>query len=270
MKRNMLVTSILVLVLVPAFALAADANKFVMSKAQAVQDELVVPLEITNSVELAALDIPLKYSEGAVLDRVEFTDRVETFEFKYASIDNENHTVVIGLISMVTGDRPDLAVGSGAVANLVFKTTLGDDEIQIEAVELKNPDHSLSYYYNDYSNGRPEVKSVNPDVDPVTISYSPGPAVPVEFALRQNSPNPFNPVTKILYDLAAPGDVQLSVFNVLGQHVTDLVNGYQEAGQYSVTWDGKDKYDNSAASGIYFYRIKTNEFTETKKMVLLK
>jgi len=99
MKRKMLVTFILVLFVVPA-VMAAESNKFVTAKATpgATEDVLVVPVEVTNAQELIALDIPLSFSEGAVLDEVVFTDRVKTFEFMHANIDNENHTVVIGLI----------------------------------------------------------------------------------------------------------------------------------------------------------------------------
>jgi flagellar hook assembly protein FlgD len=64
--------------------------------------------------------------------------------------------------------------------------------------------------------------------------------------------------------------VEITVFNVLGQRVTDLVNGYREAGSYEVIWDGKDDAGQSVASGVYFYRIKTDQFNDTKKMLLLK
>lgn len=270
MKRNVLVTSILVLFLIPAFALAVDTDKFVAAKAMPTSsDEVVVPLVVANVNQLAALDIPLEFSEGARLDRVEFTERVSNFQIQIANIDNENRQVVIGLISMVSEERPDLAVGTGAIANLVFTVDEGVDEIMIKAVELENPSHTLAYYWNDYSSGRPEVKSVQPEFDAQYLPVG-GDPIPKTFALRQNSPNPFNPTTRLSYDLAKPGDVQLSVFNVLGQRVIDLVNGYQEAGSYEVVWNGTDNAGARVASGIYFYRIETSEFSDTKKMLLLK
>jgi len=269
MKRNVLVTSILVLFLVPAFVMAANSDKFVASKAvSTTSDELVVPLTVTNTQKLVAMDIPLEFSEGATLDDVVFTDRVKNFEFTIANIDNENRQVVLGLISMVSKELPDLDAGSGPIAELHFTLDNGVKGVEIKAIELKDPNHSLTYYYNDYSSGRPEVRSIHPDFETQYVERRS--TLPEVFALHQNSPNPFNPVTAIKYDMPKAGDVQIAVFNVLGQRVTDLVDGYQEAGSHEVVWNGKDDGGSSVASGIYFYRIKTSEFSDTKKMLLLK
>lgn len=270
MKRKMLVTSILVLFLVPALVVAAESNRFVAAKsAPTTGDMLVVPLEVTNVQDLVALDIPLGFSEGAVLEKVVFTDRVKDFQLQVANIDNENRNVVIGLISMVYSEMPDLPAGAGTVAELHFQLDPGVEGVEIRPIEMENPNHSLTYYYNDYTSGRPEVKSVNPEFEGMLVTARLNP-VPATFALYQNKPNPFNPATVLRYDLPAAGDVRITVFNVLGQQVIDLVNGYQEAGSYEVTWDGRDRDGATAASGIYFYQIKANQFTDTKKMVLLK
>jgi hypothetical protein len=270
MKRKMLVTSILVMFLLPAFALAADADKFVASKASTSNDFVVVPLDVTNVQDLVAMDIPLSFSEGAYLDHVTFSDRVKHFEFQIANVDNEKRNVVIGLISMVTSEKPDLATGNGPVAELYFKLDPGVQSVEITPIELESPNHSLTYYYNDYSNGRPEVRSVHPEVEAGQIFYANASAIPTSYALHQNSPNPFNPSTKVVYDLPAASDVRITVFNVLGQQVAELVNGHNEAGTHEVVWDGKDDLGGTAASGIYFYRIKTDQFSDTKKMLLLK
>jgi hypothetical protein len=267
----MLFSSILVMFLIPALVLATETDKFVTAKAApATEDGLVVPVEVTNTHDLAAMDIPLGFSEGAYLDKVTFTDRVESFEFKIANIDNTKRQVVIGLISMVTGERPDMPAGTGAVAELHFKLDPGVTSVEINPIRIEEPNHQLTYYYNDYSNGRPEVKSVQPEVTAGQVFYTGQSAIPTRFALFQNSPNPFNPTTRILYDLPTAGNVRVSVFNVIGQRVIDLVNEYQEAGSYNVVWSGTDDNGNSVASGMYFYRIKTDQFSDTKKMVLLK
>jgi hypothetical protein len=93
---------------------------------------------------------------------------------------------------------------------------------------------------------------------------------PKSFRLFQNYPNPFNPETRIRYDLPQAGNVTLSVYNVLGQRVRVLVDEFQDAGRKSVTWDGRDDRGEEAASGIYFYKIKAEDFQMTMKMVLLK
>lgn len=271
MKRTMLVASFLLMLLVPAMALAAQADRFVADKAIAGENELIVPLEVSNTRDLVALDIPLKFSEGATLTNVEFTDRVSEFQFSHAQIDNENHTVVIGLISMIDKDSPDLAPGTGAIANLHFTLDANTETVELTPVTMDRPNHSLTYYYNEYVDGRPEVRGIQPEVTTASIAFSGGgSAVPTEYAMKQNTPNPFNPSTKISYALPEASQVRLVVFNVLGQQVTELVNGTQEAGEYEIIWDGKDQYGASVASGVYFYKISANRYSDTKKMMLLK
>lgn len=85
------------------------------------------------------------------------------------------------------------------------------------------------------------------------------------FELCQNYPNPFNPTTTITYSLVATGKVEIQVFNRLGQKVKTLVNAIQPAGRYNVTFNA-----NQLPSGVYLYRIKAGNFSETKKMILIK
>ena len=91
------------------------------------------------------------------------------------------------------------------------------------------------------------------------------PGIVAEYSLKQNYPNPFNPETKITYSLSQPGLVKLSVYNVLGQKVADLVNEHKAPATYHVTWNAKD-----VASGVYFYRIEAGDYTKTMKMMLLR
>ena len=91
------------------------------------------------------------------------------------------------------------------------------------------------------------------------------PVVPAEFTLAQNYPNPFNPVTSIDFGLPENSEVTITVYNVLGQVVTELVNGELEAGFHKVVWSA-----SNMASGVYFYRIAAGDFTATKRMVLMK
>ena len=89
--------------------------------------------------------------------------------------------------------------------------------------------------------------------------------VPVKYELSQNYPNPFNPVTKINFSIQKNGFVTLKVFDVLGREVENLVNENRVAGNYSVEFNG-----SNLTSGLYFYRLEANGFTETKKMLLVK
>ncbi|UCH83817.1 MAG: T9SS type A sorting domain-containing protein, partial [Candidatus Latescibacterota bacterium] len=94
--------------------------------------------------------------------------------------------------------------------------------------------------------------------------------IPQQSALHQNFPNPFNPATTIAYDLAAPETVKLTVFNVNGQRVRELISKTQPAGRYSAVWDGRDERGQRVASGVYFYRLEAGAYSRTLKMVLLK
>ena len=95
--------------------------------------------------------------------------------------------------------------------------------------------------------------------------------VPRQYALFANFPNPFNPSTSIEYALPEAAEVALVIYDVLGQTVQTLVaNQLQGAGYYHLTWDGRDQAGHSVSSGMYFYRLATQDFEQTRKMILLK
>ena len=94
--------------------------------------------------------------------------------------------------------------------------------------------------------------------------------LPTQFALEQNYPNPFNPTTEIRYALPQRSDVQLVIFNALGQQIRTLVSRTQDAGFHEIMWDGKDSNGQSVASGIYLYRIAAGNFSAVRKMILMK
>lgn len=111
------------------------------------------------------------------------------------------------------------------------------------------------------------------------FTVSPGSAVgdedelsgrPSKLTLFQNYPNPFNPITVIQYALPHECEVDVSVYNILGQKVRTLVKRKEKAGYWQVVWDGRTDEGRELTSGIYFYRIKAGELTETKKMVIIK
>jgi hypothetical protein len=96
------------------------------------------------------------------------------------------------------------------------------------------------------------------------------PQVPGGFTLDQNYPNPFNPTTNIGFALPLAADVKLDIYNTLGRHVRTVVNSRLEAGEHTVVWDGESTDGTRVASGVYLYRLQVGDYTETKKMILLK
>lgn len=97
-----------------------------------------------------------------------------------------------------------------------------------------------------------------------------GPVLPETYSIDQNNPNPFNPTTSINFALPTAAKTKIEVFNILGQKVRTLVDEYLTAGNKRVEWDGTDERGSAVASGIYLYKMTANDFTETKKMLLMK
>jgi len=108
--------------------------------------------------------------------------------------------------------------------------------------------------------------------DPVisAIAHEPEGSTAESYQLAQNYPNPFNPMTTIEYQLKRPGKVSLTIYNTLGQLVRELVNTAQSSGIYSVQWDGRNDSGILVPSGVYLYRLKSDSYIQTKKMLFVK
>ena len=89
--------------------------------------------------------------------------------------------------------------------------------------------------------------------------------MPTAYALYQNHPNPFNPVTTIAYDLPEPCDVTLAIYTITGQHVATLVSGHQKAGHYEVVWD-----TGGLGNGMYVVQLHAGSFVQTRKMLKIE
>jgi hypothetical protein len=99
--------------------------------------------------------------------------------------------------------------------------------------------------------------------------------LPNTFALSQNYPNPFNPTTTIQFDVPVSSDVSITIYNILGQKVKEVVHDRFEVGRYSIVWDGRNESGLSVASGVYFVRMQASDgrqssFVKVTKMVLVR
>ncbi len=101
------------------------------------------------------------------------------------------------------------------------------------------------------------------DVDPESL-------LPNKYALYQNFPNPFNPITYIQYDLPEQTYVLVVIYDLMGRKVSTLINDIQNPGKYKVLWDGINSYGKLSASGVYIYQLQTQNTVMTKKMVFIK
>ncbi len=169
-------------------------------------------------------------------------------------------------------------VESGKAKEILLRISAAEYPLNIS---WKSRDDAWLFVNNDATllKGEGIVEIKDPDaVIKLRLVASKGTELPKHFALEQNFPNPFNPITVIRYQIPAVGaihvgdparggelPVQLRVYNVLGQEVAVLVDGIQEGGYKSVEWDA-----SGFPSGVYFYRIQAGTFSDTKKLILIK
>ena len=97
-------------------------------------------------------------------------------------------------------------------------------------------------------------------------------ALPTVFGLRGGTPNPFHQTAEIHYQIPAPGEISLKVYDITGKRVRTLVDGKKEAGYYKIDWDGRNERGEELASGVYFYRLTAGreEFKATRKLILMR
>jgi len=167
------------------------------------------------------------------------------------------------LISNADSYRLQVAKDSG-FTNMIFD----DSTLTTNNKTVNNLLLNTSYYWrvsaknsfgkSDYSN----IWSFSTKVTDVSGEQN---AIPTEYGFYQNYPNPFNPSTVIKYDLPKEGFVTIKIYNILGKEIKTLVNDFKRAGSYNVTFDA-----GNLPSGIYFCRIKSNDFSAVRKLLLIK
>jgi len=172
--------------------------------------------------------------------------------------------------AMVTGDFSGVISESGATAttNASGQATLitsgttqgGSGDICFAVTDVTDASHTYNSALNNVTESCEKAGDVN-DAGFVSKAST----IPDAFTLAQNHPNPFNPITSIGFSLPQPSSVKLDVFNVAGRRVATLADGSYPAGEHFVRWDAR-----KLSSGTYFYRLSTDDFTETRSMVLLK
>ena len=107
-------------------------------------------------------------------------------------------------------------------------------------------------------------------VDRSNLSFIKNDFIPYYYTLHQNNPNPFNPVTILRYDLPEDAMVNITIYDMMGRVVNTLINGSQTSGYKTIQWDATNTFGEAVSAGLYLYTIHAGEFTQTKKMVLLK
>lgn len=140
---------------------------------------------------------------------------------------------------------------------------------QGDNIDLAIAGNTLWPVWMDNFSGIYQIWTAPVDWETVSVVEAAG-AVPAGFELHPNFPNPFNPATTITYRLPAPARVVLEIFDISGRKIRTLAAGRHTTGSHQVIWDGRDQHGMSVGSGIYLYQLKTMDFQQIRKMVLLR
>ncbi|MFC1566139.1 T9SS type A sorting domain-containing protein, partial [Candidatus Neomarinimicrobiota bacterium] len=158
----------------------------------------------------------------------------------YLAVENANGYIGYGTYQIgVPHDKKDTAIDDGTVYEV-----LSDCETQDGLGKILD------------NSGTENVSDIN--------------AIPNDFALNQNYPNPFNPITTINYQLPEPSNVVITIYDISGRKVRELITGFETAGFKSVNWNGRDNYGQIVSGGIYIYHLKAGTYSSSKKMLLMK
>jgi hypothetical protein len=213
----------------------------------------ILPIHINSIVPIAGVQFEIKLGLKAVvpvdLQTTAFTDEMT---LRY-SIESDR------VLFVMYGEHGEtFGPGKGMAIEIVF-------DLEDGTVIPQDPNFGLEFGRILLANSNAEIIPLKPRAETEREL-----AVPETYTLSQNYPNPFNPKTEISFRIPSATYTSLKIFNILGQEVKTLVDEHREAGHYTVSWRGRDEFGTEVTTGVYFYTLKAGEFTETKRMLLLK
>lgn len=234
----------------------AEAEVTIQIAAGSSSDQLVVEISATKVNDLSGYEFTLTYdADQLTFLSAEGGDLLSSLGGETPVLLSISNSGELKLANVIAGATEETAPeGDGVIARINFRMEGKDADLRLDDICFMD--------VNGVKDGIPSPTGVDP--------FHIGDLIPRVYSLNQNYPNPFNPTTQIMYGLPKDSQVELKVFNIMGQEVTTLVNGWQKAGYRSVVWDGRDNSGHPVASGVYFYRLKAGGFNSIKKMVLLK
>ncbi len=258
-------------------------------------------LAFGSGTQTAPINTALPYNDNVSCMTAPFWDDLYDVEIVEGEIyyynDAANHRYIVQWDSIahnIVGNEPVKEIFQVILLDPEhYPTSTGDGEIIFQYKEVQKIDsmtvgienHSqnigLQYVFNQDYNATADVLenelaikfTTEPPFEFISTSdggYNAGDLIASGFGLEQNRPNPFSSNTLINYALPQQSNVSISVYNINGELVRTLTNEHQATGQYTVEWDGSNDLGVPVNSGVYFYRLQTEGFVQTKKMFLLK
>ena len=213
----------------------------------------ILPIHISSEVPIAGVQMVFKLGPNVLVPSdLQTSSFTKDMKLRY-SIKSDK------LILVMYGEHGEtFGPGTGTAIEIVFDI---DDITNIP----QDPNFGLEFGDILLANTNAGIIPLKPRVEVEQEA-----ALPETYSLSQNYPNPFNPETEISFRIPSAIHTSLNIFNILGQEVITLVDEQREAGHYTVTWSGRDEFGTEVTTGVYFYTLKAGEFTETKRMLLLK
>jgi len=196
-----------------------------------------------------------------------------TFEGQIADPGSLDETSDGGfIISGVTENGDVLLIRTDENGDQLWTQSFGGDDADLGKAVRQTADGGYIVVgdTDSYGAGQSDVWMIRLGPETTTSDSEDASPPPHTFRLHQNFPNPFNPSTTITYSVQRPTGVHLTIFNMLGQEVRTLVSAMQPAGEYSITWDGRDAAGATVSSGPYLYRMRVDNVVQTRSMLFLK
>ncbi len=215
-------------------------------------------IEMNNAVPVKGIQFNIVDNmDYLTLESVRGVNRGEDFTFVGNEVDGQS--MVLG----VNFNGQEIPPGTGAIVEVSFMIA---SDAPMEDLSI-----SISNLIVAAEGGLPLPSNGEDYVFPVTVGVDDAAALPTAFELKQNFPNPFNPTTTISYSVPEASEIQVGIFNLLGQEIRLLSWGEHQPGVYNTIWDGLNQNGVRVESGIYIYRMNSSAgFSDTKKLVLLK
>jgi hypothetical protein len=211
-------------------------------------EELYLYVDFDSIQAVGALGLEISY-DPEVIEYVDQSSRFDQYWTQLSYHDSANHRIVIQLADL---DQEIRIQPMNKQVKLKFRRLVDTETEVIWGIDLRDRAGRIREVFTQ------------------SYKFSTTAPLPEQYALHQNYPNPFNPSTTIRYDLPEDSHIHIAIYNILGQEVRVLVDGFEPAGFRSIRWHGKDNFNRNVSAGVYFLLMESKDFTLTRKLILLK
>ncbi len=211
-------------------------------------EELYLYVDFDSIQAVGALGLEISY-DPEVIEYVDQSSRFDQYWTELSYHDSANHRIVIQLADL---DQEIRIQPMNKQVKLKFRRLVDTETEVIWGIDLRDRAGRIREVFTQ------------------SYKFSTTAPLPEQYALHQNYPNPFNSSTTIRYDLPEDSHIHIAIYNILGQEVRVLVDGFEPAGFRSIRWHGKDNFNRNVSAGVYFLLMESKDFTLTRKLILLK